>query len=37
MAKDGSDSIDDDIEKIITKLVKQRKESAIFQNKEEKI
>ena len=29
MAKDGSDSVDDDIaEKIITKLVKQRKESA---------
>lgn len=29
MAKDGSDTIDDDIaEKIITKLVKQRKESA---------
>ena len=29
MAKDGSETIDDDIaEKIITKLVKQRKESA---------
>ena len=29
MAKDGSDSLDDDIsEKIIMKLVKQRKESA---------